>query len=88
MAFENFKMIKYEIIEAIESESHMSEDRLIEFKLSNPEFYDTYRLLGDYYLSRNKKESAKINYDIALTKNIAYQEDADYIEYKLSKTLK
>jgi isopenicillin-N N-acyltransferase like protein len=57
-------------------------DSLIE---SNPNYYDTYRLAGDYCAKNGNKVAAQIYYKLALTKEIATKQEADEIQNKLNK---
>lgn len=58
-----------------------------ELMSSNPRYYDTYRLLGDYYKNMNQGEKAKENYQKALQYEIATVEEREAIERKI-KALK
>lgn len=50
----------------------------------NPEYFETYALLGEYFLSQNKHEIAKKYFNIALTKEITTVQDKEAIEKNLN----
>ncbi len=50
------------------------------FISSNPEYYETYFLLGNYFKDENKKEEANKYYNIALTKEITTVQDKEAIQ--------
>lgn len=51
----------------------------------NPEYYHTYVVAGDYLFKKQLYAQAKTNYEIALTKEIATQKEAQYIRTQLGK---
>ncbi len=52
---------------------------------SNPEFYHTYVLAGDYEFKRGNLAKAKVYYETALTKVIATKGEEDHIRKQLEK---
>ncbi|MBL7771995.1 MAG: peptidase C45 [Chitinophagaceae bacterium] len=54
-------------------------------KESNPNYYDTYRLLGDYYVILNQKDKAVENYQKALQFEIATEDEREAIQRKLKE---
>ena len=52
---------------------------------SNPEFYNTYVLAGDYLYKRKQYAAALKNYEIALTKVIATKQEEDHIRAQIKK---
>jgi len=52
---------------------------------TNPEYWETYDLLGEYYLLQNNKDAAKKYFNIALSKEITTLQDREAIEKKLKK---
>jgi hypothetical protein len=56
-----------------------------DFIASNPEYYDTYRVLADYYLSRDSKSEAIKYYQRALSKEISTATEKKDILSKLEK---
>lgn len=55
------------------------------FMFSNPSYYDTYRILGDYYAKRQNNSNAEEMYHLALTKEIATENERRAIQKKLKK---
>ena len=63
----------------------MNYDATYAFEKSNPEYYLTYWLLGDYYAKNKQPHEAEICYEIALTKEIATEPEKVKIENNLNK---
>lgn len=55
------------------------------FMFSNPSYYDTYRILGDYYAKRQNRSKAEEMYHLALRKEIATENERLAIQKKLKK---
>jgi isopenicillin-N N-acyltransferase like protein len=51
--------------------------------MSNPNYYDTYRLAGDVLVRNKQPQQAKKYYQIALTKVIATKSEEDYIRKRI-----
>lgn len=77
--FEKFKQLKSQLAEATKKELMIDDVTLQTFTASNPEYYETYRLLGNYYVATGQTEAALLAYQKSLTKKIAYQEDSIFI---------
>ena len=56
-----------------------------DFIINNPEYYDAYRLAGDYYLKAGNYKAAQNAYSNALTKVIATEGERTMIEEKLEE---
>ena len=81
-----FKNIKEQLQEGLTmDEFTMSYDAVFAFTQSNPEYYLTYSLLGDYYVKNKQPHEAEICYEIALTKEIATKKEEAEIEKSLEK---
>lgn len=52
---------------------------------SNPEFYNTYVLAGDYLYKRKQYAAALKNYEMALTRVIATKQEEDHIRAQIKK---
>ena len=83
--FEQFKTFKSTLISATESEINLSDNWMTIFVQTNPNYYETYRLIGNYYFSKSNWSQSKKWYQVALTKEIAYQEDKDFILERLTQ---
>ena len=51
----------------------------------NPEYYETYFLLGNYFADKNNKEQALKYYNLALTKEVTTVQDKEAIEKSILK---
>jgi len=81
-----FKKIKNEMQDGLKKdEFSMNYDAVYAFEKSNPEYYLTYWLLGDYYTKNKQPTEAEICYEIALTKEIATETEKKKIEERLEK---
>lgn len=58
------------------------------FMFSNPSYYDTYRILGDYYIHHHNKAKAEEMYIMALKKEIATEGERKAIQKKLEQLKK
>lgn len=54
----------------------------------NPEYFETYFLLGNYYKDKNKPDEALKYYNLALTKEITTVQDKEAIEKEISLIVK
>ncbi|MNW69781.1 hypothetical protein D3C74_488690 [compost metagenome] len=52
---------------------------------ANPSYYDTYRILGDYYMHYRNKAKAEEMYAMALKKEIATEGERKAIQKKLKQ---
>lgn len=81
-----FKKIKNEMQQGLKmDEFKMNYDAVYAFEKSNPEYYLTYWLLGDYYMKNKQTQEAEICYEIALTKEVATEKEKEEIETKLKE---
>ena len=83
--FKKFKFLKVKIIDATANNTEFSETNINAFVATNPNYYETYRLIGNYYFEKEQFTSAKAWYKKALTKEIAYGEDKDFINAQISE---
>ena len=76
--FEKFREYKQQAAngEAIDTDSLVA---------SNPEFYHTYVLAGDYLFKQKKYQHAKKYYEQALTKVIATKKEEEYINKQIKQ---
>ncbi len=51
----------------------------------NPELYDTYRIAGDYYFKLQDFKQAQLYYELALSKEIATEQERMYIVKKINE---
>ncbi|MEJ7769689.1 MAG: C45 family peptidase [Chitinophagaceae bacterium] len=83
-AFKNFNLFRG-FKSRIASGNDVNLDSLVQ---SNPEYYHTYVLAGDYLFKKGEKEKAIGFYRIALTKVIATSKEETHIREQLKKCLK
>ncbi len=87
--YENFRRLKsYVSWFATRPKYQLDEHVLTAFEGSNPLYYHTHELLGDYYASRGQKEKALVCYDKALSLEIATLQERESIEKRKQKLSK
>lgn len=69
--FLKFKEMRQQLKDAIKMKESLKEDIFLSaFQQSNPEFWETYYWIAEYYKSRNKKTAAIYYYKLALSKEV------------------
>ena len=83
--FQIYTRLKSQFKKMIGSEENVeiTEHPIEEFVESNPEYYLVYYILGDYFSKIGDMERAVEYYRIALTKEIPYKDDVDYLTEKI-----
>ena len=81
--FEEFKSLRQQIKQATNSKEILAKETISDFVKTNPNYYQTYQLIGNYFFEINKLDTAIKFYQKALTKEIAYSEDADFIHNQI-----
>lgn len=71
LRFKSLRKIIHQVIKQNTEEKTISDQLIAEFIKSNPEYYDTYRLAGDYYRAKKEFEKASQYYEMALSKEVA-----------------
>ncbi len=80
-----FKSLSDSIRSSIEKEEELSEKILIYYQTLNPEYYEAYLNLGDYYFSKKNYIKAKKFYMLSTTKEYNSNSVADYLEEQIEK---
>ena len=84
--YENFRRLKGYIKWFIENPEHEPGEHVLKaFEGSNPEYYHTHELLGDYYASHGNSEKAIACYNKALSLEIATRPERESIEKRRQK---
>ena len=79
-----YRDLSAQIRDAIKNKSALEPQRVEDFVSSNPDYYQTYELLGDYYKISGETLKAKEMFSLALEKEIPYTSDRISIEKKLN----
>ncbi len=79
----NYREGVKQLKEAISDTREISDEFIAEFKSYNPHHYYTYRILGDYYLSRENNRAAIEMYRVALGCEIPYKSERIEIEEQI-----
>ncbi len=87
--YENFKYFQKQkdvFKAAVKDTSVVIKDAEIQrFIISNPEYFYTYQLVGDYYFAKENPEDAKHYYELALTKELTTLPEKENIEERLKE---
>lgn len=82
----DYKRLTKFIQNKIRNKESLPADSLTKYENSNPEFYYTYELLGDYYKSLNDNSMASSYWSNALTKEIPRENEKERIKQKMKNT--
>lgn len=80
-----YKTEKRILTQAINTHTQISPAIIGSFLKSNPDFYLTYMLVGDYYFTQKDYNQAVQYYNMALTKKIGFAADAARIKSRLAE---
>ncbi len=81
-----FKKEKDNIKNAVKNQNFsISEDEMKKFASSNPEYFYTWQIAGDYYFAKKAYSKAKDLYKIALTKEITTLPEKEQIEKNMKQ---
>lgn len=83
--FKRYKLIATHINNCVKNNSMLSTAIENAFIISNPEQYEVYSLLGDYYSVHKNNLKAIYYYKLALSKEIPLQKEAQHITEQLQK---
>ncbi|MBA5792090.1 acyl-CoA--6-aminopenicillanic acid acyl-transferase [Flavobacterium sp. xlx-214] len=83
-----FKNLEPLFFNAIKNKSVLPDDILTNFEQSNPEFWLTYKLLGDYYNAQKDYQKASKAYEQSLTKEISSENERNNVLKKYQKATK
>lgn len=84
--FLQWRNLKVQIKKAVNSQQQLENEpaMVANFISYNPEFWETYQLLGDYYKERKSKPEAIKYYSLALTKEINDTHEADKLRNEIN----
>ncbi len=83
--YERFRIKNREFDKVLETKEFIAEDLISEFKSLNPEFWLVYYKIGKYYKQKGLYVDALVNFEIALTKEIATLPDRKEVEKQWKK---
>ncbi len=83
--FLQWRELKQQIKRATNQKKELNNEKIIasNFVQYNPEFWETYQLLAEYYKAKNDKTSAVKYFDLALTKEINDAHEADKMRMEI-----
>lgn len=77
--FEAYKLEKAALFQAISASEQVARKRLQAFHSLNPQLYETYKIIGDYYQSIGKDSAARANYLKAIDLPIPWKTEREKI---------
>jgi hypothetical protein len=85
--FKAWKLMKegFQIAHKAKLKNVVGENIIADFINCNPEYFETYLILGNYYKDQSDKEKALKYYNLALTKEITTVQDREEIEKSISE---
>ena len=85
--FLQWRELKQRIKHTISEKNELNNEQTVveNFIQCNPEFWETYQLLGEYYKAKSDKSSAKKYFDLALTKEINDTHEADKMRQEIKE---
>lgn len=85
--FLKWREYKQQIKDAVKQNKEIKDEKSFALRMiaANPEFWETYYWLGEYFRSRNEITSVKQYFEKALTKEINDQHEADAIRKQLEE---
>ncbi|WP_053991967.1 C45 family peptidase [Mangrovimonas sp. TPBH4] len=88
--YENYRVLSRRLTEAIQNDMHLGPELLFEFEKSNPDYWETYYMLGQYYYKKKYYTAAQNAFGKALTKEIStvpYKQDIQHYLKKIKRQL-
>ncbi|MDR0660414.1 MAG: C45 family peptidase [Prevotellaceae bacterium] len=82
-----FRSLTKQLKQKTEEKNVISTDIIERYKTSNPQYYYTYEILGDYYSAIGNVDEAVKHWQAALAKPIGRLAEKERIEKKIKKTL-
>ena len=83
--FEKFKKISFKILSATKEGVEVKDDLINSLVSTNPNYYQPYLILGNYFAAMDDWQRAAKYYENALNKDIPYQEERTFIEKQSKK---
>ena len=83
--YETYRIIKQQVLEAIETKSHLKPEIILEFIHLNPELWEVYDLVGCYYKQTLYFRAALNMFEKALTKEVTTVPDKKHLEKEIKK---
>ncbi|WP_459209515.1 C45 family autoproteolytic acyltransferase/hydolase [Aquimarina rhabdastrellae] len=83
--YEAFRKQSRAIQKAIDKKENITEKAIFEFEKLNPNYWETYKVIGDYYYSRKIYKKAIIAYKKALKREVTTQPDVENLQKKIKK---
>jgi len=85
LRFSRFSSLRQDLVSATEENEAIGEEWIRSFIDSNPEFYQTYLVVGNYYFEVKQFDRARKWYKIGLSKEVAYFEDQEFMEERIKE---
>jgi len=83
--YEEYRTLRRQLIHVIESGGSTTLQLLEELKSSNPNYWETYYLIGNYYFDKGYYSAALNEFNMALTKEVTTVPDKEQIKKYIKK---
>ena len=81
--YERYRELRQTLLQIIDKEERASAELISDIKRMNPNYWEVYALVGEYYYQRGYLAAAQIAFEMALTKEVTTVLDRKRIEKKL-----
>ncbi|OMP31459.1 C45 family peptidase [Mangrovimonas sp. DI 80] len=88
--YEKYRVLSRSLADAIQNDGHLEPELLLEFQKSNPNYWETYYLLGQYYYGKKYYTAGQNAFEKALSKEIStvpYKQDIQHYIKKIKRQL-
>jgi hypothetical protein len=83
--YERYRKLRHVLHQIIDKKEKASPEFLYDFKRANPNYWEAYALVGEYYFQRGFLAAAKKEFELALTKEVTTIPDKKRIEKRLRR---
>ena len=83
--YEEYRKLRHQLIQIIDSKGSVSVQFLEKFKYSNPDYWETYYLVGNYYYKKGYYKAALNEFNRALTKEVTTVPDKEQLKKYIKK---
>ncbi len=81
--YETYRDLRHELLRIIDKKEKASAELILDIKRMNPNYWEVYALVGEYYYQRGYLSAAQTAFEMALTKEITTILDKKRIEKRL-----
>ncbi len=83
--YEEYRTLRHQLIQTIDNKGSISLQVLEKFRFSNPDYWETYYLIGKYYNGKGYYKAALNEFNTALTKEVTTVPDKEQLKKYIKK---